>query len=47
MPIFTKKVDLVWQLDFANNYQFDKKGVCYNVKTGKQIKQTMIGYTVG
>lgn len=47
MTVFTKKVDLVWQLDFADNYQFDRSGDCYNVRTGRQIKRTMVGYTVG
>lgn len=47
MPIFTTKVDLFWKLDFAENYQFDKDGNCYNVKTGRKIKQTVVGYTVG
>jgi len=47
MPVFTKIFNLVWELDYAPNYQFDKKGNCFNIKTGRQIKQTMIGYTVG
>jgi hypothetical protein len=47
MTDFTKKVDLIWQLDFADNYQFDNKGDCYNVKSGRQIKRTVIGYTEG
>jgi hypothetical protein len=47
MADFINKVDLVWQLNFAPNYQFDKKGNCFNVKSGKQMKQTVIGYTVG
>lgn len=45
--MFTTKVDLVWRLDFAENYQFDKNGNCYNVKTGRKIKQTVVGYTIG
>jgi hypothetical protein len=47
MPVFTKIFNLVWELDYAPNYQFDKKGNCFNIKTGRQIKQTMIGYTIG
>jgi hypothetical protein len=47
MAVFTRNIDLVWQLDFAYNYQFDKSGKCYNIKTGREIKQTVIGYTVG
>ena len=47
MAVFINHIDLVWKLDFADNYQFDKKGNCYNVKSGKQLKQTVIGYTLG
>lgn len=47
MTVFTKKVDLIWQLNFAENYQFDKEGNCYNVETGKQLKRTVVGYTTG
>jgi hypothetical protein len=47
MPLFTKEVNLVWMLDYANNYQFDKLGNCYNIKTGKQLKKTIVGYTEG
>ena len=25
----------------------DKDGNCFNLKSGKQIKQTVVGYTVG
>lgn len=47
MAEFVTKVDLKWRLDFANNYQFDSKGNCYNLKTMKQIKRTLIRYTEG
>ena len=47
MAIFTRKVDLVWQINYAENYKFDKVGNCYNTKTGKQLKRTLIGYTEG
>ncbi len=47
MTVITSKVDLVWQLDFANNYQFDRAGDCYNIRTGRQLKRTVVGYTVG
>jgi hypothetical protein len=47
MANFTVKVDLIWMLDFANNYQFDRNGNCYNIKSGRQVKRTMIGYTEG
>lgn len=47
MTVFTEEVDLVWMLDYANNYQFDRNGDCYNIKTGKQLKRTVVGYTEG
>ena len=47
MLVFTKKVDLVWKLNFSDNYHFDRSGNCYNVKTGRQLKITVVGYTVG
>jgi hypothetical protein len=47
MTDFIKKVNLIWMLDFAENYQFDKLGKCYNVTTGREIKQTVVGYTLG
>lgn len=47
MTVFTINVNLVWQLSFAYNYQFDAKGNCYNIKNGRQLKRTLIGYTEG
>jgi hypothetical protein len=47
MAVFSKEVDLVSQLDFAPNYQFDKDDNCYNIKSGRQMKKTVVGYTVG
>jgi hypothetical protein len=47
MAVFTKKVDLVWMVDYAKNYQFDRKGNCYNIKTSKQLKRAVVGYTEG
>lgn len=47
MSVITKKYSLLWKLEFAPNYQFDKDGNCFNLKSGKQIKQTIVGYTVG
>lgn len=41
---------LKWQLSFAPNYQWPKDGMCFNVKTGRQIKQVYnngcIGYSI-
>jgi len=47
MAYISNKYDLVWQLSFANNYQFTSKGVCVNVATNRVIKKTVVGYTVG
>jgi len=30
---------LVWRLKFAKNYQFTQHGKCFNLKTGKRLKQ--------
>lgn len=39
-----------WELNFAPEYKWSKCGKCFNIKTGKQIKQCykngMIGYYV-
>lgn len=41
---------LIWQVSFADNYQFTKDGKCFNTKTGKQIRQVYnsgsIGYNI-
>jgi hypothetical protein len=41
---------LIYHLSFATNYQWTKDGKCFNVKTGKQIKQVYnsgcIGYSI-
>ena len=38
---------LVWMVDYANNYQFDRAGNCFNIKTEKQLTRTLIKYTEG
>lgn len=47
MTVFTGGVDLVWEYSDSDNYKFDKEGNCYNLRTGKQLKRTLIGYTEG
>lgn len=47
MTVFTRDIDLVWHYSDSPNYQFDRDGNCYNVKTGRQLKRTVIGYTEG
>ena len=34
-------------LNFAPNYVFTKCGLCYNLKSGKLIKQILKGSTIG
>lgn len=36
-----------YRLDFAPNYVFTKCGLCYNLQTGKLIKQILKGSTIG
>ena len=38
---------LVWQLSFTKNYQFTENGKCFNVKTGKELKQSYNGGSIG
>jgi len=50
MNTITITYTLVYQLSFANNYQWTKEGECFNVKSGKRLKQIInsgsIGYCV-
>lgn len=36
-----------YRLDFAQHYVFTKCGLCYNLKSGKLIKQILKGSTIG
>ena len=38
---------LKWQLSFAPNYKWSKCGKCFNTKTGKEIKKTLNGRSIG
>ena len=38
---------LKWQCKFANHYKWSKCGKLFNMKTGKQIKKTLNGGSVG
>ena len=42
-----KSYNLVWQVKDAPNYQFTQNGECVNTQRGKEIKQVLIGYTLG
>ena len=41
---------LLFRLKFAHNYQWTKCGMCFSIKTGRRVKQTIskgsIGYKV-
>lgn len=41
---------VVWQIDFAPEYRWSKCGKCFNIKTGRQLKQVYksrcIGYNI-
>jgi hypothetical protein len=36
-----------YRLSFANNYVFTKNGKCFNLKTNREIKMVLNGYTKG
>jgi len=36
-----------YRLNFATNYVFTKCGLCYNLQSGKLIKQILKGSTIG
>lgn len=40
-------IKLIWQLKAANHYQFTQHGRCFNVQRGKELKRTMVGYSIG
>ena len=50
MNTISKTYTLLFEIDYAPNYQFTKCGLCFNTKTGRQIKQVLnsgcIGYNI-
>ena len=36
-----------YRLNFATNYVFTKCGLCYNLRSGRLIKQILKGSTIG
>ena len=38
---------LKWQCKFANHYKWSKCGKLFNTQTGKQIKKTLNGGSIG
>lgn len=47
MITISNTYNLIWQLNFANEYQFTKCGKCINTKRGKEVKRVLVGYSVG
>jgi len=45
--VISRHIDLVWFIKEANNYRFTKDGRCFNLKSGREIKRTLVGYTEG
>lgn len=38
---------LKYELSFADNYKFTADGICINTKTGRVIKRTIVGRSIG
>jgi hypothetical protein len=47
MNSISKTYTLKFELDFAPEYQWTSCGKCFNVKTGRQIKQTYVSGSIG
>ena len=43
----SKNYDFIWKIDFAKNYKFTKCKKLFNLKTGREIKKTLAGMTIG
>ena len=38
---------LKYQLDFAENYKWTEKGMCFNSQTNREIKKVVCGRSIG
>ncbi len=47
MITITKSIVFKWKLDFNSDYQLTTDGKLYNIKTMREIKKTVNGYSVG
>lgn len=47
MNSISVKYALKWQCKFANHYKWTRCGKLFNMKTGKQIKKTLNGGSIG
>lgn len=47
MKYVTVSYAIKYELDFAPNYKWLENNQCYNTKTGRFIKQTICGRSIG
>lgn len=47
MATITTQYDLIWMIKDSPNYQFTKDGKCINTNRMKEIKRTVVGYSIG
>jgi len=47
MTTVTKSITFKWKLSFNDNYQWSTENKLYNVKTMREIKKTVNGYSIG
>jgi len=47
MTTVTKSITFKWKLSFNDNYQWSNENKLYNVKTMREIKKTVNGYSIG
>lgn len=47
MNTISKNYTLKFELDFAPNYKWTDCKKCFNMKTGRQIKQTYVSGSIG
>lgn len=47
MKTFTVTYTIKFQLSFAPHYAWNQHNECYNLKTGRRIKQAMVGGSIG
>lgn len=47
MQTVSKSYTIKYELSIATNYKWLSDGSCYNSKTGRTIKQTLVGGSIG
>lgn len=43
----TNSLEYKWQVSGKEHYKITKRGRVFNAKTGREIKRTVVGYTIG